>query len=143
MQVQRLFADALRRASRKKDMASRIGGEEFALVLARCDVDEALALARRIRGCFQEDARYVDGKTFNATVSVGVAACPEHGDSFEDLLEHADQALYRAKTLRRNRRRLKSAAPTSRCRGLRSRAVVQGAAPTKSFAAYRVGAAPG
>ncbi len=102
-QVLRLFSDALRRVVRKKDMASRMGGEEFALVLPGCGVEEALLVARRIRAAFQDDARFVDGKIVNATVSVGVATRPEHGDSFEDLLAHADEALYRAKTLGRNR----------------------------------------
>ena len=108
-QVLQVFADVLRRLAREKDMASRLGGEEFALVLADCDVEVALAVARRIRAAFQDDGRFVDGKTVNATVSVGVAACTEHGDSFEDLLARADEALYRAKSLGRNRVVLSSA----------------------------------
>jgi diguanylate cyclase (GGDEF)-like protein len=102
-QTLRVFADVLRRVARKMDMASRMGGEEFALVLAGCDVEVALAVARRIRAAFQDDGRFVDGKIVNATVSIGVATCPEHGDSFEDLLARADEALYRAKSLGRNR----------------------------------------
>jgi diguanylate cyclase (GGDEF)-like protein len=84
-------------------MAGRIGGEEFVLALPGCSANAALVTARRIRIAFQEEARFVNGKSVSATVSVGVAAAPEHGFSLVDIISSADNALYRAKIQGRNR----------------------------------------
>lgn len=101
--VLQIFADILSRAARSTDVAARIGGEEFALVLPGCDDEAALAIARHIRSAFQNDARLVNGERVGATVSVGVATAPEHGRSLADIIASADSALYRAKSLGRNR----------------------------------------
>ncbi|MGA2794516.1 MAG: GGDEF domain-containing protein [Roseiarcus sp.] len=101
-QVLRIFADVLSRALRPADMAARIGGEEFALALPGCGDQAALAIARRIRDTFQDDARFLNGRRLDATVSVGVATAPERGCSLDDIIASADGALYRAKGLGRN-----------------------------------------
>ena len=101
--VLRIFADVLSRAARPADTAGRIGGEEFALVLPGFSGDAALVIARRIQSAFQKDAHFVNGQPVSATVSVGVAAAPEHGFSLVDIISSADCALYRAKALGRNR----------------------------------------
>jgi diguanylate cyclase (GGDEF)-like protein len=98
-----IFAAVLSRVVRPVDMAGRIGGEEFVLALPGCSADDALVTARRIRSAFQEDARFVNGQPVAATVSVGVAAAPELGSSLVDIISSADNALYRAKILGRNR----------------------------------------
>jgi diguanylate cyclase (GGDEF)-like protein len=61
-----------------------------------------LAIARRIRDTFQDDARFLNGRRLDATVSVGVATAPERGCSLDDIIASADGALYRAKGLGRN-----------------------------------------
>jgi diguanylate cyclase (GGDEF)-like protein len=101
--VLRIFADVLSRTLRPADLAGRIGGEEFCTVLPGCSAEGALAIARRIRSSFQEDARFVNGQPIGATVSVGVAIAPEHGSSLTDLIASADGALYRSKDMGRNR----------------------------------------
>jgi diguanylate cyclase (GGDEF)-like protein len=102
-QVLRIFADVLSRTVRPADIAGRMGGEEFALALPGCSTDAALAIARRIRSTFQEEAYFVDGRPVGATVSVGVATAPEHGASLAEIIASSDIALYRAKDLGRNR----------------------------------------
>jgi len=82
------------------DGAARIGGEEFALVLPDTDEHGAYLLAERLR------RRIRDMPTDHGvplSVSFGVATCPRHGSSADELLRHADQALYLAKRLGRDR----------------------------------------
>jgi diguanylate cyclase (GGDEF)-like protein len=101
--VLRIFADVLARTLRPADTAGRIGGEESAVALTGCSIQAALAIATRIRSAFQDDARFVNGHRVGATVSVGAATAPEHGCSLTDIISSADDALYRAKDLGRNR----------------------------------------
>jgi diguanylate cyclase (GGDEF)-like protein len=101
--VLRIFADVLSSALRPTDIAGRIGGEEFSVALPGCSIEVTLAIARRIRVAFQDDARFVNGQRIGATVSIGVASAPEHGGSLDEIIASADGALYRAKGLGRNR----------------------------------------
>ena len=101
--VLRIFADVLSRTMRPADLAGRIGGEEFSIVLPGCGAEAALAIARRIRRAFKDDAKFVNGQPIEATVSVGVAVAPEHGAGLADMIASADDALYRSKGMGRNR----------------------------------------
>ncbi len=88
----------LRECARESDTVARLGGEEFALVLPYTDPPGALAMAERIRLMIRDD--------FSAeglTISFGIAAYPEDGDTQDLLMRAADSALYSAKTLGRNR----------------------------------------
>jgi diguanylate cyclase (GGDEF)-like protein len=102
-QVLRIFADVLLRTMRPADIAGRVGGEEFAAALPGCTIQAAAAIAGRIRGAFQEDARFVGGQRISATVSVGVATAAGRTCSLAEIIANADSALYRAKNLGRNR----------------------------------------
>ena len=84
------------------DVAARVGGEEFALLAAGSDAHGAYMLAERIRTEIEQAG---DGMT----VSFGIATFPLHGASPEALLRAADQALYAAKRLGRNRTVISSA----------------------------------
>src|ERR1700722_3143556 len=101
--VLRTFSDVAAKVLRPGDIAGRIGGEEFAVALPDCGVEAALAVARRIRSTFQDDANFVNGKPVGATLSVGVATAPEHGQTLAEIIASADHALYRAKGIGRNR----------------------------------------
>jgi diguanylate cyclase (GGDEF)-like protein len=101
--VLRIFADVVSRVARPGDLAGRIGGEEFLLALPGASQDAAVAVGGRIRGAFQNDAKFVNGQPVAATVSVGVATAPEHGVDLAEVIASADGALYRAKDSGRNR----------------------------------------
>ncbi|MDB5073732.1 MAG: diguanylate cyclase [Candidatus Eremiobacteraeota bacterium] len=81
--------------NRQDDVAARYGGEEFAIVLPATDSDGAEQIAVRI--C--ERIR----RTQDVTVSIGISACLSGERTADDLIEHADRALYRAKSEGRNR----------------------------------------
>jgi diguanylate cyclase (GGDEF)-like protein len=110
--VLRVFADVLSKVLKPTDMAGRMGGEEFVAILPGCDIEAALALARRIRSNFQDDARFVDGHRIEATSSAGVATAPEHGGDLAEIMARAGKAMSAAKDCRRNR--VLPAAPYSR-----------------------------
>lgn len=98
------FGALLAQSCRSEDLPCRFGGEEFTAVLTDADHAHALARAEAIRSATAElIVHYRSGTLPPATVSIGVATCPAHGDTLEALLRMADQALYRAKRLGRNR----------------------------------------
>jgi diguanylate cyclase (GGDEF)-like protein len=98
------FARVLQANSRNEDIACRQGGEEFVLILP--EMDRAVAL-RRADALMQQLAKMDvlhEGRHLpQLTTSIGLAMFPEHGSGPAELLAQADQALYAAKTLGRNR----------------------------------------
>lgn len=93
-------AGAFERAKRLIDASARIGGEEFALIAPECDEAGAYSLAERLR---TEVRNAFLTEPAPLTVSVGVGVYPTHGVSAEGLLHAADEALYAAKALGRDR----------------------------------------
>lgn len=82
---------------------SRLGGDEFLIFSANGGGEAAvLALGDRILALFKEDI-IIDGVHFCVTCSIGVALYPQNGKTVEELLKHADLAMYRAKAAGRNR----------------------------------------
>jgi diguanylate cyclase (GGDEF)-like protein len=98
--VIREIANTLTRVSRETDTAARLGGEEFALLLAGIDDTKAGLVANRLRAILAEQP--IEG-VGNITVSIGVAACPAHANSERTLYAASDAALYVAKYKGRNR----------------------------------------
>ena len=98
--VIRHIADTLIAVSRDNDTAARLGGEEFALLLAGTAGEKAKLAAERLRGIISEKVLHGVGR---ATVSIGVAACPEHANSERSLYVVSDEALYEAKNGGRDR----------------------------------------
>ncbi len=98
--VIRHTANALVELSRDNDTAARLGGEEFALLLAGTDDAQAAAAAERL-------LRVVSGTAVEGvgvvTISIGVASCPAHAISERTLYAASDAALYRAKDEGRDR----------------------------------------
>jgi putative nucleotidyltransferase with HDIG domain len=87
-------------AARRIDTTARVGGEEFALLLPETSSDGAWRLAERIR---LEVAEAFVSERVQLTVSFGIACYADQGETREQLLRAADQALYAAKELGRNR----------------------------------------
>jgi diguanylate cyclase (GGDEF)-like protein len=106
-QALRRMGDAISSAKRRFDSGARVGGEEFALLAPDSDEHGAYMLAERIRSDVQRSVA-PDGHS-PLTVSFGIATYPLHGQSTESLLRAADQALYAAKRLGRNRSVISSA----------------------------------
>ena len=86
---------------RAGDFMARVGGEEFAIVLPHTEAGDALGAAERLRVAIREALRDPAGAP--VTASFGVASHPPHGDRAETLLDRADQAMYEAKALGRDR----------------------------------------
>ncbi len=102
-QLLRSIASILRHNVRTVDHVGRYGGEEFMVILPETSKDDACRLAERIRGAVEEQAfLIVDGRTIRRTVSVGVASYPEDGLNPTELVQRADEALYRAKRSGKN-----------------------------------------
>lgn len=80
-------------------MAARYGGEEFALILPYTDPDSAVALAERILEAVRLQPFAADtlGQGWAQTISLGIATYPYHASSAAQLLELADQSLYKSK----------------------------------------------
>jgi two-component system cell cycle response regulator len=98
--VIRHIASSLLELSRDNDTAARLGGEEFALLLAGANNEKALAAAERLRHVVS--ATPVD-EIGTITISLGVAACPSHARAERTLYAASDAALYNAKRDGRNR----------------------------------------
>ena len=98
--VIRHVANTLTEVSRDNDTPARLGGEEFALLLANISAERAAAAAERLRTVLAE-RRVVE--VGGITVSIGVAACPAHANSERTLYAASDRALYVAKNEGRNR----------------------------------------
>jgi diguanylate cyclase (GGDEF)-like protein len=88
---------------RPHDVFGRLGGEEFAAVLARSGIEAASVRAERIRVAFAESCSFVENDEVEATVSCGLSTSMNTEQPLNVLLALADVALYRAKTEGRNR----------------------------------------
>jgi diguanylate cyclase (GGDEF)-like protein len=102
-EVLRDVGAAIRSVKRSWDIAARVGGEEFALLAPDTDEHGAYVLAERLR---QEIEQFAAG---DLTASFGIVTFPIHGQTGDALLQAADQALYAAKRLGRNRAVISSA----------------------------------
>jgi diguanylate cyclase (GGDEF)-like protein len=112
--VLRETASFLSKSIRVEDIVCRFGGEEFVVILPTADLNAAHARAERIRSKLRELTVLHQGQSLGMiTVSVGVAALPQHGTSPQKLLDAADAALYRAKREGRDRVVVAEPAPTA------------------------------
>ena len=96
-------ADAIRASLREYDVPARFGGDEFAVLMPETTLPEAMAVAERIRRGVESIALKSGDGSVPASVSIGVALFPSHGQTPSDLLAAADRAVYQAKALGRNR----------------------------------------
>jgi len=133
--VLRRLAEILTVEKRETDIATRMGGEEFSILMPETDDEGAHLLAERIR--HRVRAGLSDGGP-PLTISVGLASFPEHGEDGEALLSAADRALYAAKELGRDRCVLFSSEVAGLLRGSEprlERAAAEGGAKAASTSA--------
>jgi diguanylate cyclase (GGDEF)-like protein/PAS domain S-box-containing protein len=97
------IAQRLRDCVRKSDTVGRFGGDEFLVVLNGIDLfDDVLVIAENIRAELEKPYQF-DSLNLQLSPSIGVARYPENGDDEQQLIQHADQAMYRAKNAGGNR----------------------------------------
>ena len=93
--------------TRKDDVVSRFGGEEFVVLMRDVSIEQARHLAEQLRNGISEIEMKSDKQSFKVTVSVGVANLNAENSSqfakFESLIASADEKLYEAKNSGRNR----------------------------------------
>lgn len=107
-QVLKTFAQTASLCLREKDVLARIGGEEFALLLPDCTSSQAQAIAERIRSSFAGSSiELADKQRISCSVSIGAVITYRSSNDLDNLLLLADQALYQAKELGRNRVEIK------------------------------------
>ncbi len=95
-EVLKTVSSRLKLAVRGKDSISRLGGDEFAVLLPTTDIEGAILCAERILRSmdspFEIDNIFTENKA-----SIGIATYPEHGATVDELMQHADIAMYQAK----------------------------------------------
>jgi diguanylate cyclase (GGDEF)-like protein len=96
-------AHRLRAGIRAGDLLVRYGGEEFLALLPGTDRQLALEIAERVRAKLENDPIAVDAQAIAVRISIGVAERRRGVDSSLELIRRADQALYAAKRMGRNR----------------------------------------
>jgi diguanylate cyclase (GGDEF)-like protein len=96
-------AHVLQQSVRDSDLVARYGGEEFAVLLPHTGLDNALAVAEKIRLAVSEISVEGMGEQ-HLTISIGASGIPDATvHSIDELVRRADEALYRAKETGRNR----------------------------------------
>ena len=96
------FGEMIAAKIRPSDLAGRIGGEEFCVLAWNCNVDQAVALAERMRKAAQNLQARQSENGVSVSASFGVATFTR-ADSYADVFNRADAALYKAKRAGRNR----------------------------------------
>ncbi len=100
----RFLGRSLQLHTRGDDVACRYGGDEFVLILPKAPLSVAVRRAEELRATLMASRRSTDFPCHSMpTISIGIAAAPEHGFSPQNLLRIADAGLYRAKAEGRNR----------------------------------------
>jgi diguanylate cyclase (GGDEF)-like protein len=102
-EVLRQVANCLKDSVRINDVVARYGGEEFVVIFTDTEDGGARIVADRLRQRVEGMELRVGFQALHVTISVGVAVYPNHGTARDALIEHADEALYRAKNGGRNK----------------------------------------
>jgi diguanylate cyclase (GGDEF)-like protein len=92
----RHLARALAQVLRESDTVARIGGDEFAVLLAESEASGACRVAEKLRQAVTQPCA-IDGRSLSVGTSIGVALYPDHTDDVNVLLHQADAAMYAAK----------------------------------------------
>ncbi|MCA0242794.1 MAG: EAL domain-containing protein [Proteobacteria bacterium] len=104
-EVLRTAAQRIQGCLRHSDDIARVGGDQFAVLLPGADSATAETLARRVLTAVAQPS-HVDGAQFTLTCSIGVALCPQHGRTLDDLVRHAEAAMREVKDAGRGNFRL-------------------------------------
>ncbi len=97
------LAALLQREVRRSDISCRYGGEEFLVIMPGATLQKGLERAEQIRKSFCASRYHFMDYQLKATLSLGVAHYPEHGQTWEELIHAADRAMYASKAAGKNR----------------------------------------
>lgn len=100
------FASTLKTAVRDSDLVSRLGGEEFCVILSNLNQDKVLQIAERMCSSIQSLSISNNHKKIMTTVSIGISEVDSDDQSKKEVLARADAALYEAKREGKNRYKL-------------------------------------
>ncbi|HSE37735.1 MAG TPA: bifunctional diguanylate cyclase/phosphodiesterase [Blastocatellia bacterium] len=100
-QLIKLVGQRLLARTRRDDFLSRFGGDEFAILSIPVGLEGYWAIAERIAQAFASPFS-INGQNIRVTASVGLALAPDNGVTADELMRHADVALYEAKSQGRN-----------------------------------------
>src|SRR5659263_66033 len=96
-QLLKEVAERLRHSVRVSDTVSRMGGDEFNILLTEIsDAGDIITIAQKVADSFHKPY-VISGHEFNMSTSIGISIHPEDGESMETLFKHADIAMYQAK----------------------------------------------
>lgn len=96
------LSQLLKNSIRGTDFAFRYGGDEYVIVLSDADSNQAAQVAERLRKKTEETVFEIGGSQVKVTISIGIATYPEHAQSTQELLQMADDAMYKGKNKSRN-----------------------------------------
>lgn len=99
--VLQIIAQRFGAVTRPSDLLARLGGDEFALLCYDVERDTALAIARRLIASLESDIR-AGRQSYKIAASIGAAFIPDDGTHAEEVIHHADLAMYRAKVQERS-----------------------------------------
>ncbi len=106
-EILRQVASRLKKLVRESDTVARLGGDEFVVLLSLAGENiseislKVQLIAEKIRKCLSQPYQYSGGQCYS-NVSIGINLFPENSEDIDDILKHADTALYRAKARGRN-----------------------------------------
>jgi diguanylate cyclase (GGDEF)-like protein len=101
-EVLKVVSQKISKTIRESDLVGRIGGEEFAVLLVNCNKENLIKVAEKIRKVIEETIVDYKGNKINITISIGAYVSKEN-EHLEDMLQKADELLYKAKENGRNR----------------------------------------
>ncbi|MDH3360411.1 MAG: EAL domain-containing protein, partial [Desulfobulbaceae bacterium] len=90
-------AERLQKVIRESDTLARLGGDEFAVSLATADNEHAQTISQKITEAMQQPFM-IEGHSLSIGISIGISIYPQHGNDCDSLLQHADVAMYSAKS---------------------------------------------
>lgn len=97
------IAEVVNSFLRESDISARLGGEEFCAILPETNCEAAIKLAENMRLRIEQAIEHIGDVKLRVTASFGVAQMMSTDQSLADIQKRADQALYNAKTMGRNR----------------------------------------